>query len=75
MVRFSPDGWMVVSVGSSCDDCAEGTHLERGTLIRYSTDGTTREVMANGLRNTIGFVWDPRTGVLWAWTTGRTSGQ
>lgn len=65
MLRFGPDGAMYVSVGSSCNDCAEDNQLERGTLIRYTADGRQREVIANGLRNTIGYDWHPATQGLW----------
>jgi glucose/arabinose dehydrogenase len=70
MLRFAPDGSMVVSVGSSCNDCAEDNQLERGTLIRYSADGRQREVIANGLRNTIGYDWHPATRALWGMDHG-----
>jgi glucose/arabinose dehydrogenase len=70
MIRVGPDGNLYVSVGSSCNDCAEDNQLERGTLIRYLPDGTGREVVANGLRNTIGYDWHPRTGALWGMDHG-----
>jgi glucose/arabinose dehydrogenase len=70
MVRFAPDGAMVVSVGSSCNDCAEENQLDRGTLIRYAADGSARHVLAKGLRNTIGYDWHPVTGALWGMDNG-----
>jgi glucose/arabinose dehydrogenase len=65
MVRFGPDGMMYVSVGSSCNNCAEDNQLERATLMRYTPDGRERTIIANGLRNTIGYDWHPATGQLW----------
>jgi len=70
MVRFGPDGWMYVSIGSSCNDCAEENQLERATIIRYTPDGARREVVANGLRNTIGYDWHPSTGAMWGMDHG-----
>jgi glucose/arabinose dehydrogenase len=70
MLRFGPDGAMYVSVGSSCNDCAEDNQLERATLIRYSADGRQRAVIANGLRNTIGYDWHPATHALWGMDHG-----
>jgi len=70
MVRFAPDGDMLVSVGSSCNDCAEENQLERATLIRYSAAGERRRIEANGLRNTIGYDWHPLTGELWGMDNG-----
>lgn len=70
MVRFGPDGLMYVSVGSSCNDCAEQNQLERATMMRYTPDGRHRDIIANGLRNTIGYDWHPRTGALWGMDHG-----
>lgn len=70
MVRVGPDGQLYVSVGSSCNDCAEANQLERATMIRYAPDGSTREVVANGLRNTIGYDWHPQTRALWGMDHG-----
>jgi len=65
MLRFGPDGMMYVAVGSSCNNCAEDNQLERATMMRYTADGRQREILANGLRNTIGYDWNPKTGALW----------
>jgi glucose/arabinose dehydrogenase len=70
MVRFGPDGLMYITIGSSCNDCAEENLLERGTMIRYTPDGQKREVVANGLRNTIGYDWHAATGELWGMDNG-----
>lgn len=70
MVRIGPDGFMYVSIGSSCNDCAEENQLERATLVRYSLDGRQREFVANGLRNTIGYDWSLVTGELWGMDHG-----
>lgn len=70
MVRVGPDGGLWISVGSSCNDCAEENQLERATLMRYDADGRNRRIVANGLRNTIGYDWHPATGALWGWDHG-----
>lgn len=70
MVRIGPDRMLYVSVGSSCNDCAEQNQLERATMIRYTPDGRQREVIANGLRNTIGYDWHPATRELWGMDHG-----
>lgn len=70
MVRFGPDGQMYVTVGSSCNDCAEANQLERATMMRYTPDGSSRIVIANGLRNTIGYDWHPQTQALWSMDHG-----
>ena len=68
-LAFGPDGWLYLSVGSTCNNCRE-TNAESATLLRMRPDGTGREVVAQGLRNTIGFGWHPRTGVLYGFDHG-----
>lgn len=63
-VAFGPDGKMYVSVGSTCNACNE-TNPENATLLRVEPDGSSRSIFASGLRNTIGFGWQPDTGELW----------
>jgi glucose/arabinose dehydrogenase len=69
-LRFGPDGWMYVSVGSSCNVCIE-EHPWRATLLRFRPDGSQGEVYASGLRNSVGFDWRPETGELYATDNGR----
>ena len=70
VLQFGPDGLLYVSVGSSCNDCAEANQLERATIMRFTADGHEREIVANGLRNTIGFDWHPVTNELWGMDNG-----
>lgn len=69
-LRFGPDGWMYVSVGSSCNACEEEDPL-RAALLRFRPDGSGREIHAAGLRNAVGFDWRPETGELYATDNGR----
>ncbi len=69
-VRVGPDGQLYVSIGSSCNDCAEENQLERGTMVRYAPDGSGRTFIAKGLRNTIGYDWHPTSGALWGMDHG-----
>jgi glucose/arabinose dehydrogenase len=68
-IDFSPDGWLYVSIGSTCNACWE-TNPEHATILRMRPDGTQRAVYARGLRNTIGFDWHPLTGQLWGMDHG-----
>lgn len=64
-----PDGALYISIGSTCDACAE-PNPEHATMLRASLDGTTRGVFSSGLRNTIGFDWHPVTDELWGMDHG-----
>jgi glucose/arabinose dehydrogenase len=65
-----PDGWMYVSIGSSCNACEE-SDPRRAAIVRYRPDGSGEEIFASGLRNAVGFDWQPGTGALYATDNGR----
>ncbi|MGE5125600.1 MAG: PQQ-dependent sugar dehydrogenase [Betaproteobacteria bacterium] len=69
-LRFGADGWMYVSIGSSCNVCAE-KDPRRAAMVRYHPDGTGEEIYATGLRNAVGFDWRPADGELYATDNGR----
>jgi glucose/arabinose dehydrogenase len=69
-VRFGPDGAMYVTVGSSCNVCEE-EDARRAAMLRYRPDGSGEEILARGLRNAVGFDWQPGTGALYATDNGR----
>lgn len=64
VMEFGPDGMLYVSVGSTCNACNE-SNAENATMLQLSPDGKSRRIFASGLRNTIGFDWNPTTGELW----------
>lgn len=64
-----PDGQLYLSIGSSCDACAE-PNPEHATILQVALDGSSRTVFAKGLRNTIGFGWQPETNQLWGMDHG-----
>jgi len=68
-MAFGPDGWLYVSIGSTCNACNE-SNPEHATILRMSPDGKMRTIFANHLRNTIGFDWHPVTGELWGMDHG-----
>lgn len=80
-VKVSPDGFVFVNVGSSCNVCVEESPL-RATLLRFTAEGrpagalvtvgwhAQSAVWATGLRNTQGLAWHPQTGALFATNNG-----
>lgn len=69
-IAFGPDGWLYVSIGSSCNVCEE-EDPRRATISRYHADGTGGEIYATGLRNSVFFDWQPGTNDLYATDNGR----
>ncbi|HTO06058.1 MAG TPA: sorbosone dehydrogenase family protein [Myxococcota bacterium] len=69
-IRLGPDGWMYVSMGSTCNVCLE-TEPRRATIARFKPDGSGYETYATGLRNSVGFDWRPADGALYATDNGR----
>jgi Raf kinase inhibitor-like YbhB/YbcL family protein len=63
-LAVGPDNMLYISVGSTCNECIE-TNPENATIVRANLDGTSRTIFASGLRNTIGFGWEPETGTLY----------
>lgn len=71
-IAFGPDGWLYVPVGAPCNVCDERARDRRYASIgRMRPDGTGYEVIAEGVRNTVGFDWHPDTKHLWFTDNGR----
>ncbi len=69
-VAFGPDGKMYVQVGANCNICEINPGIH-GQIRRYNADGTGMEIVARGVRNTVGFDWHPVTKELWFTDNGR----
>ena len=64
-----PDGKLYISVGSSCNVCIE-EHAWRSTILRL--DGYDDvAIVGKGLRNSVGFDWQPGSNALYAVNAGR----
>jgi glucose/arabinose dehydrogenase len=68
-LKVGPDGMLYVSIGSSCNSCAETNPLH-ATMVRMDLGGKNATIFASGLRNTIGFDWHPQSGELWGMDHG-----
>ena len=69
-IAFGPDGKLYVPVGAPCNIC-EPDPDRYAIITRMNPDGSGFEVFAKGLRNSVGFDWDPRTRELWFTSNGR----
>lgn len=69
-IAFGPDGWLYVPVGAPCNICESDDPIY-ASLTRVKPDGTGREIVAHGIRNTVGFTWHPQTKELWFTDNGR----
>jgi len=69
-LAFGPDKKIYIPVGSPCNVCEvnPGVH---GQIRRYNLDGSGMEIVARGVRNSVGFDFHPRTGELWFTDNGR----
>jgi glucose/arabinose dehydrogenase len=69
-IRFGPDGKLYVGVGAPCNVCVPSKPVY-GTICRLNADGTGFEIFASGIRNSVGFDWDPGTQQIWFTDNGR----
>jgi len=69
-IRFGPDGLLYVPVGAPCNVCLE-EDPRFASITRLRPDGSGLEVYASGVRNSVGFDWNPADGSLWFTDNGR----
>ena len=69
-IAFGPDGKLYVPVGAPCNVC-EPDPERYANIGRMNADGSGFEIVARGVRNSVGFDWHPRTGEMWFTDNGR----
>jgi glucose/arabinose dehydrogenase len=69
-IAFGPDGRLYVPVGAPCNVCTPPGPLH-ATITRLDLAGGRPEVVARGVRNSVGFDFDPANGDLWFTDNGR----
>lgn len=69
-LRMGPDGYLYLSIGAPCNTCLR-SDSRFGTIVRLRPDGSSLEIFARGVRNSVGFDWDPQTSELWFTDNGR----
>ena len=71
-ISFGPDGKLYVPVGAPCNVCDHSEEEPRyASITRMNPDGSELEVFASGIRNSVGFDWDPTSRELWFTSNGR----
>ncbi|MEE2694148.1 MAG: PQQ-dependent sugar dehydrogenase [Pseudomonadota bacterium] len=68
-IDFGPDGALYVPVGAPCNVCLRSDPY--ATILKMNRDGTNLEIVARGVRNSVGFTWHPDTKELWFTDNGR----
>ena len=69
-IAFGPDDKLYVPVGAPCNVCDPEKDVY-ASITRINPDGSGREIVAHGVRNSVGFDWHPDTGHLWFTDNGR----
>ncbi len=69
-IAFGPDGLLYVPVGAPCNVCDKDNPIY-ASITRINVDNPSPEIVAKGVRNSVGFDWEPKTGKLWFTDNGR----
>lgn len=67
---FGPDGKLYIAVGVPCNSCLSENPVY-GTITRLNVETKTLEIVARGLRNSVGFDWRPGDNQFWFTDNGR----
>lgn len=69
-LRFGPDNKLYTAIGAPCNICDPDKPIYT-SLVRLDADGSHFESLARGIRNTVGFDWQPGTHALFFTDNGR----
>ncbi|MEY4768451.1 MAG: hypothetical protein RL637_1090 [Pseudomonadota bacterium] len=69
-LRFGADQKLYSAVGAPCNSCESKAEIYT-SLFRLNPDGSEFEILARGIRNTVGFDWQPQTQQLFFTENGR----
>jgi len=69
-IKFGEDGMLYVPVGAPCNICLS-EDKRFATMLRMDPTTGATEIIAEGLRNVVGFAWHPESKDLWVSNNGR----
>ncbi|VVP77143.1 hypothetical protein PS918_01960 [Pseudomonas fluorescens] len=68
-LHFNPldpsDKWLYTAVGTPCNLCMIPADKRYGSILRYSLETGESQILALGVRNSVGFDWNPQDGKIW----------
>ena len=70
-ISFGPDGQLYVPVGAPCNICESEEIFASITRLDVDAASPQPELVAAGVRNSVGFTWHPDTRELWFTDNGR----
>ena len=68
-IAFGPDGQLYIPVGAPCNICE--SELPFATILKLDINTKKTTIVAEGVRNSVGFDFHPETGDLWFTDNGR----
>ena len=69
-MAVGPDKKLYFSIGAPCNVCKKDNPIF-AAIHRINLNGFGLETVAHGVRNSVGFDWQPKTGKLWFTDNGR----
>lgn len=69
-LKFGPDGWLYIGVGSTCNACND-PDPRSASILRFNIETGASEIYATGMRNPFDLAFYPPTGELFATDNGR----
>ncbi|WP_438862358.1 PQQ-dependent sugar dehydrogenase [Neptunicella sp.] len=68
-IAFGPDNMLYVPVGAPCNICDPDENY--AAIFKYNLTNGERQVVARGVRNSVGFDWNPQNNEFWFSDNGR----
>lgn len=70
-LEFGPDGLLYIPIGAPCNICLSEEIFASIHTMDVNDPEAGFKLYASGVRNTVGFDWDPESGDLWFTDNGR----